>query len=167
MFNRRLQNMDWPSPPTAARWRARKAVRLHSSFYSYHLVSTQFIQNWILRRRTSQDPRRHTDALLRRRATWPNLDSLEVRTCGQWSVEFKQSRLFYDAWLCKYLGSAGVNGCTDAVWPLPLPLTCELFTAITREATVGLTSPRATSILPLPTMGNNANRGRNSWKDRP
>ncbi|GBN36383.1 hypothetical protein AVEN_77325-1 [Araneus ventricosus] len=33
--------------------------------------------------------------------------------------------------------------------------------------TDALTSPRATLILPLPTTGNNANRGRNLWKDRP
>ncbi|GBL82209.1 hypothetical protein AVEN_252398-1 [Araneus ventricosus] len=54
------------------------------------------------------------------------------------------------AWLGKYLGSARVNGCTDAVWTLPPPLTCELFTAITREATDALTSPRTTSILLVP-----------------
>ncbi|GBO41617.1 hypothetical protein AVEN_202443-1 [Araneus ventricosus] len=35
------------------------------------------------------------------------------------------------------------------------------------ETTDALTSPRATSILPVQTNGNNANRGRNSWKDRP
>ncbi|GBN73080.1 hypothetical protein AVEN_409-1 [Araneus ventricosus] len=42
----------------------------------------------------------------------------------------------------------------------------ELFTETTRETTDALTSPRATLILPVPTTGNNANRGRNSWKDR-
>ncbi|GBN42642.1 hypothetical protein AVEN_108419-1 [Araneus ventricosus] len=73
----------------------------------------------------------------------------------------------HGAWLSKYLGSAQVNGCTDVVWPLPLPLMCEIFTAITGETTDALTSPRVTSVLPVPTMGNNANRGRNSWKDRP
>ncbi|GBM49255.1 hypothetical protein AVEN_71002-1 [Araneus ventricosus] len=98
---------------------------------------------------------------------WLNLESLEVRICGLRSVEFEQSRLSYGACLCKYLHSAGVSGCIDAVWPLPLSLMCELFTAITRETTDALTSPRASSILPVPTTGNNANRGRNSWKDRP
>ncbi|GBM63573.1 hypothetical protein AVEN_233048-1 [Araneus ventricosus] len=96
-----------------------------------------------------------------------NLEWLEVRTCGLWSVEFEQSCGSYGAWLCKYLGSARVSGCTEAVWSLPLPLMCWLFTAIMREATDELTSPRATSILPAPTMGNNANLGRNSWKDKP
>ncbi|GBN05556.1 hypothetical protein AVEN_268927-1 [Araneus ventricosus] len=33
--------------------------------------------------------------------------------------------------------------------------------------TDALTSPRATSILPVPTTGNNEIRGRNSWKERP
>ncbi|GBN64931.1 hypothetical protein AVEN_264469-1 [Araneus ventricosus] len=46
-----------------------------------------------------------------------------------------------------------------------LSLMCELVTAITREATDALTSPRATSILSVPMTGNNASRGRNSWKD--
>ncbi|GBL82404.1 hypothetical protein AVEN_70901-1 [Araneus ventricosus] len=103
-------------------------------------------------------------ALFRRRVAWPNLKSLEVRTCGLRSVDARRSD---GAWLCKYLDSARVNGCTDAVWPLPLPLMCELFTAITLETTDLFTIPRATSILPVPTMGNNANRGRNSWEDRP
>ncbi|GBM97153.1 hypothetical protein AVEN_195495-1 [Araneus ventricosus] len=40
-----------------------------------------------------------------------------------------------------------------------VPLMCELFTATTRETTDALTSPRATSILPVPTTRNNANRG--------
>ncbi|GBM39062.1 hypothetical protein AVEN_190208-1 [Araneus ventricosus] len=43
----------------------------------------------------------------------------------------------------------------------------ELLTAIIREATDALASPRATSILSVPTTGNNANLGRNSWKERP
>ncbi|GBO22895.1 hypothetical protein AVEN_113756-1 [Araneus ventricosus] len=43
----------------------------------------------------------------------------------------------------------------------------ELFTTITGKATDALASPRGRSILPVPTMGNNANRGRNSWKGRP
>ncbi|GBL80434.1 hypothetical protein AVEN_92330-1 [Araneus ventricosus] len=85
--------------------------------------------------------------------------------CGRWNYD--QSRRSYCAWLGKSLGSPRVNGCTDAVWTLPLPLTCELFNDITRETTDALTSPRATSIPPIPTIGNNANRGRNSWKDRP
>ncbi|GBM93685.1 hypothetical protein AVEN_181988-1 [Araneus ventricosus] len=38
--------------------------------------------------------------------------------CGRW-FEFQQSRLSYGAWFCKYLASARVNGCTDAVCPLP------------------------------------------------
>ncbi|GBO04121.1 hypothetical protein AVEN_13818-1 [Araneus ventricosus] len=37
------------------------------------------------------------------------------------------------------------------VCPLSFPLTCELFTAITQETADALTSPRATSILPVPT----------------
>ncbi|GBL91338.1 hypothetical protein AVEN_203490-1 [Araneus ventricosus] len=68
------------------------------------------------------------------------------------------------------LGFANISaalGCIGAVWPLYFPLMRELFTAITREATDALTSPQATSILSVPTTGNNANRGRNSWKDRP
>ncbi|GBM33285.1 hypothetical protein AVEN_101621-1 [Araneus ventricosus] len=92
-----------------------------------------------------------------------------ARGSYSWTVEFEKSRRSYggDAWLCKYLGSARVRGCIGAVWPLPFLLTCELFTAIMRETTDALTSPRTTSILPVPTTGNNANRGRNSWKDRP
>ncbi|GBN32676.1 hypothetical protein AVEN_58425-1 [Araneus ventricosus] len=43
----------------------------------------------------------------------------------------------------------------------------EIFTAITRETTDALTNPRVISILPVPTTGNKANRGRNLWKDRP
>ncbi|GBL75365.1 hypothetical protein AVEN_194563-1 [Araneus ventricosus] len=70
-------------------------------------------------------------------------------------------------WFGKSLGSVRVNGCTDAIWPLQPPSTCELFTTITRETTDALTSPRTTSILPVPTTRNNTNRGRNSWKDRP
>ncbi|GBM38724.1 hypothetical protein AVEN_252917-1 [Araneus ventricosus] len=42
----------------------------------------------------------------------------------------------------------------------------ELFTATKRETTYALASPPATSILPVPTTGNNANRGQISWKDR-
>ncbi|GBN29290.1 hypothetical protein AVEN_47021-1 [Araneus ventricosus] len=95
------------------------------------------------------------------------LSSLEVRTSGLWSVEFEQSCPSYGAWLCKYLGRSRVSGWIGAVWPLYFPLMRELFTAITREATDALTSPRATSILSVPTTGNNANLGRNSWKDRP
>ncbi|GBN82190.1 hypothetical protein AVEN_145593-1 [Araneus ventricosus] len=72
----------------------------------------------------------------------------------------------YGTWLCKYLGSARVNGCNGAVWPLYFSFMRELFTATAQETTDALTSPRATSILPVPTMGNNANLGRNSWKDR-
>ncbi|GBL72915.1 hypothetical protein AVEN_211864-1, partial [Araneus ventricosus] len=56
-------------------------------------------------------------ALFQRRAL-TNLESLEVRTCGLWSVEFEQSRHSYGAWLCKYLGSARVNRCNGAVWSL-------------------------------------------------
>ncbi|GBM30614.1 hypothetical protein AVEN_12157-1 [Araneus ventricosus] len=70
------------------------------------------------------------------------------------------------AWLPKSHVSARVHGRTDAVWSLPPPLTCELFTAITREATDALANPLATLILSVPMMGNNANRGRKSWKDR-
>ncbi|GBM14011.1 hypothetical protein AVEN_166196-1 [Araneus ventricosus] len=62
---------------------------------------------------------------------------------------------------------ARVNGCTDAIWLLPPPLTCEIFTAITRETTDSLTRPRATSIFPVPTTRIKANRGLISWKDRP
>ncbi|GBM01962.1 hypothetical protein AVEN_269566-2-1, partial [Araneus ventricosus] len=54
-------------------------------------------------------------ALFRRRMAWPNLELLEVRTCGLWSVEFEQSRRSYYAWLGKYLGSARVNGSTDVI----------------------------------------------------
>ncbi|GBM38910.1 hypothetical protein AVEN_209925-1 [Araneus ventricosus] len=97
-------------------------------------------------------------ALFQRRVTWTNLESLDVHTCGLWSVELEQSRRSYVASLCKYLSSARVNGCNDAVWPLYFPLMCELFTAITQETTDELTSPRATSIHPVPTIGNNANR---------
>ncbi|GBM77574.1 hypothetical protein AVEN_186842-1 [Araneus ventricosus] len=81
-----------------------------------------------------------------------------VVDCGRWNSN--QSRR-------KSLGSARVNGCTDAVWPLLPPLMCKLFTAITRETENALTSPRATSILSAPPTGNNTNRGRNSWEDRP
>ncbi|GBM53230.1 hypothetical protein AVEN_14246-1 [Araneus ventricosus] len=59
-------------------------------------------------------------ALFRQRVAWPNLESLEVRTCGLWSVEFEQSRRSYGAWICKSVGSSRVNGCTDAAWMLPL-----------------------------------------------
>ncbi|GBN94328.1 hypothetical protein AVEN_33494-1 [Araneus ventricosus] len=100
------------------------------------------------------------EATFRRSVVCPNLASLEVRTCGLWNS--KQSRRSYGAWLGKYLGSARENGCSDAVWSLPLPLMCELFTAIMWETTDALTSPRAASILPAPIMGNNANRGQNS-----
>ncbi|GBM30462.1 hypothetical protein AVEN_237691-1 [Araneus ventricosus] len=79
--------------------------------------------------------------------------------CGRWNSDGE--------WLGKYLGNVRVKGCTDAVWPLPRPLMCELFPAIERETTDALTSPRATSILPVPTMGNNSIRVRNSWKYRP
>ncbi|GBM20266.1 hypothetical protein AVEN_216679-1 [Araneus ventricosus] len=34
-------------------------------------------------------------------------------TCGLWSLEFEQSS---GAWICKYLGSDRVNGCTGSVW---------------------------------------------------
>ncbi|GBN29675.1 hypothetical protein AVEN_221091-1 [Araneus ventricosus] len=64
--------------------------------------------------------------------------------CGRWN--FEQSRHSHGPWLGKSLGRARVNGFTDAVWSLPPPLMCELFIAITREATDALTSPRATSI---------------------
>ncbi|GBM73175.1 hypothetical protein AVEN_30059-1 [Araneus ventricosus] len=94
-----------------------------------------------------------------------NLKSLEVCTCGLWPVEFHAVMQFLQsvAWLISRQRS---SGCTDAVWPLPLPLTCELFTTITWETTDALTSPRVTSILPVLMMGNNVNYGRNSWKDR-
>ncbi|GBM88568.1 hypothetical protein AVEN_185679-1, partial [Araneus ventricosus] len=52
----------------------------------------------------------------------------------------------------KPLCNVRVNGCTDAVWPLSPPLMCEIFTATTRETADALTSPRATSILPVPTQ---------------
>ncbi|GBN11130.1 hypothetical protein AVEN_91328-1 [Araneus ventricosus] len=106
-------------------------------------------------------------ALFQRRVARPNLKSIEIRTCGLWSVECEQSCHSYGACLCKYLGSDRVRGCIGAVWPLYVPLMRELFTATTRETTDALTSPRAISILPVSTTGNNANRGRNSWKDRP
>ncbi|GBM77432.1 hypothetical protein AVEN_107818-1 [Araneus ventricosus] len=79
--------------------------------------------------------------------------------CGRWNSD---SRAIPSGWLCKYLSSAGVNGCNGA-------LMSELFTSTTQETTdkQQLTSPRATSIPPVPTTRNNANRGRNSWKDRP
>ncbi|GBL89598.1 hypothetical protein AVEN_87916-1 [Araneus ventricosus] len=81
--------------------------------------------------------------------------------CGP--VEFEQSRRSYGACLCKYLGSARVNECNGAVWPFDAR-------AIYRHnagTTDALASPLATSILPIPTTGNNANRGRNLWKDKP
>ncbi|GBM38636.1 hypothetical protein AVEN_37438-1 [Araneus ventricosus] len=53
----------------------------------------------------------------------------------------EQSRRSYCAWLGKSLRSARVNGCTDTIWPLPLPLMCLLFTAIRREIADPLTSP--------------------------
>ncbi|GBN06065.1 hypothetical protein AVEN_185283-1 [Araneus ventricosus] len=99
-----------------------------------------------------------------------NLESLEVRTCGLGSVEFRSVVAFHShsgAWFGKSLGRDRVNGGTDAVWLLPLPLMCELFTSIARETPVALTSPQTTSILPVKKTGNNANHGRNSWKDRP
>ncbi|GBN84089.1 hypothetical protein AVEN_84794-1 [Araneus ventricosus] len=92
-----------------------------------------------------------------------NLESLEVCTYGLWSVEFRPFTPFPRYVACqtsshsrfvlvgcgrwnsdqsrrsKSLGSAQVNGCTDAVWPLP-PLMCELLTAITRETTDTLRS---------------------------
>ncbi|GBM23012.1 hypothetical protein AVEN_172353-1 [Araneus ventricosus] len=106
-------------------------------------------------------------ALFRRRVAWQTSSRLRfvLVECGRWNSE--QFRHSYGAWFGKYLGSDRVNGCTDAVWPLSLPSLCEIFTAITRETTDTLTNPRAISILPVPTMVNNANSGRNSWKDRP
>ncbi|GBL98333.1 hypothetical protein AVEN_174115-1 [Araneus ventricosus] len=103
---------------------------------------------------------RMAKALIQRRVAWPNFESLEVRTCGLWSVEFEQTCRFYGEWLCKYLGSA--MQCSRLA-----SLMCNLFTATTRETTDALTSPRATSVLPVPTTGNKANRRRNSRKDRP
>ncbi|GBM57601.1 hypothetical protein AVEN_216348-1 [Araneus ventricosus] len=47
-------------------------------------------------------------------------------------------------------------------WRCLVPLTRELLTITTQETTDALSSPRASSILPVPTTGNNANRGRNS-----
>ncbi|GBM62903.1 hypothetical protein AVEN_11360-1 [Araneus ventricosus] len=88
------------------------------------------------------------------RFLWENFrargDLTVFMDCGRWNS--KMSHRSYGAWLCKYLCSARVNGCTDAAWPLPTPLTCELFTAITRETTDALTSPRATYIFTDPTM---------------
>ncbi|GBM10863.1 hypothetical protein AVEN_42122-1 [Araneus ventricosus] len=55
-------------------------------------------------------------ALFQRRVAWTNLELLEVRKCGLWSVKFEQSRRSYGAWLCKYLGRARVNGCNGAFW---------------------------------------------------
>ncbi|GBN27796.1 hypothetical protein AVEN_223938-1 [Araneus ventricosus] len=77
-----------------------------------------------------------------------------ARVSYSWTVEFEHSRR------CEYLFSARVNRSPSG------PLTCELFTATTRETTDALTSQRATSILRVPTTGNNTNRGRNMWKDR-
>ncbi|GBM59960.1 hypothetical protein AVEN_178210-1 [Araneus ventricosus] len=85
-----------------------------------------------------------------------------------WTVEFRTVAPFPRrvAWQISRQRSSERKH-TDVVWSLPLPLMCELFTEITRETTNALTSPGATSILPVPTMWNNANRGRNSWKARP
>ncbi|GBO31406.1 hypothetical protein AVEN_274212-1 [Araneus ventricosus] len=69
-----------------------------------------------------------------------------------WTV-VGEIRTVVGAWLCKYIGSAQVNTCFDAVWSFLLPLMCELFTAAWRETTDALASPRATSILPVPTVG--------------
>ncbi|GBN34101.1 hypothetical protein AVEN_45197-1 [Araneus ventricosus] len=84
-----------------------------------------------------------------------------IRMSGVWGFS-RAGRIVvkpcsYGAWLGKSVGSARVNGCTDAVCPLPLPLMCVLSTALTRETTYAHTSPRPTSILPVPTTGNDAN----------
>ncbi|GBN40087.1 hypothetical protein AVEN_258207-1 [Araneus ventricosus] len=63
--------------------------------------------------------------------------------CGRWNSD--QTRHSYGAWLDKSVCGARVNGCSDAVCPPP-PLTCEPFTAIMRETTDALTSPRARKI---------------------
>ncbi|GBN78852.1 hypothetical protein AVEN_30957-1 [Araneus ventricosus] len=52
-------------------------------------------------------------------------------------------------------------------WSRLASLMCNLFTATTWETTDALTSPRATSILPVQSRGNKANRGRNTRKDPP
>ncbi|GBO01383.1 hypothetical protein AVEN_267468-1 [Araneus ventricosus] len=72
--------------------------------------------------------------------------------CARWNSD--QLRNSHGPWIGKSLGSARINGCTDAVCSLHPPLMRELFTVITRETIDALTSPRATSILPVPTMGN-------------
>ncbi|GBN40097.1 hypothetical protein AVEN_217730-1 [Araneus ventricosus] len=41
----------------------------------------------------------------------------------------------YGVWLGKSVGSARMNGCTDAVCRLPLPLMCMLSTTLTRKTT--------------------------------
>ncbi|GBM97152.1 hypothetical protein AVEN_195494-1 [Araneus ventricosus] len=95
--------------------------------------------------------------------------SLVPKACGLdkprgsylWSVEFEQFILRMVSQISRQRSSERIQ-CRRLV-----PLMRERFTATTRETIDTLTSPQATSILPLPTMGNNANRGRNSWKGRP
>ncbi|GBN51336.1 hypothetical protein AVEN_240256-1 [Araneus ventricosus] len=55
-----------------------------------------------------------TDGLSVKLCSLENPGSFDVLTCGLWSVEFRAV-----VWLGKSLGSARVNGCIDAVWPLP------------------------------------------------
>ncbi|GBN65972.1 hypothetical protein AVEN_177561-1 [Araneus ventricosus] len=80
-----------------------------------------------------------------------------------WSEEFEQTCRSYGVWLCKYLGSVRVNGCNSAVWSFHV----RAIYHHNAEATYALISPRATTILPFPTTRNNANLGRNLWKNRP
>ncbi|GBM60784.1 hypothetical protein AVEN_188449-1 [Araneus ventricosus] len=79
---------------------------------------------------------------------WLGRSRFVLVDCGRWNSNRGKS-----------LGSARVNRCTDAIWILFPPLMCELFTATKQGTTNTLTNPRATSILPVLTTRNNADRG--------
>ncbi|GBM05373.1 hypothetical protein AVEN_268518-1 [Araneus ventricosus] len=115
------------NPPTISEMRQALDILRHGDFL--HFNSEPSIWDFQVR---------NAKALFQRRVTWTNFESLEVRTCGLWSVDCEQSRRTYGAWLCKYLGSVRVNGCNGAVCPLLFPLVRELFTATTRETTDAL-----------------------------
>ncbi|GBO35489.1 hypothetical protein AVEN_92955-1 [Araneus ventricosus] len=61
-----------------------------------------------------------------------------------WTVEFRPVASFLRRVAWQISRQRRVKGCSDAVWPLPPPLTCELFTSTTRETIDALTSLPAT-----------------------
>ncbi|GBN49760.1 hypothetical protein AVEN_35998-1 [Araneus ventricosus] len=70
----------------------------------------------VLRTDKPVKPLRHVLSLVPTSCGLANLELLEVRTCGLWSVEFEQTRLSYGSWLGKYLGISRGNECNGAVW---------------------------------------------------